>query len=576
MINKLMHKYALSRKGAHSLIKAIIAVAISNLVLMIPMGLLYMLMTNIINDELTQTKLWYFIIGIIISVLLIVLSTIFQYRSCFLSTYVESGIRRRTLAEKLRKIPLSYFGKKDLSDLTNTIMADCASIETASSHFIPELYGSIISSIIIVICLFFFDYRLALAATLVLPLAFLIVYMSKFVMNKLYKKAMNSRLESLDSIQECLDTIRDIKANNMTVKYQEGLNQKIKGVEKNAIKSEFINASFVSSAQMILRLGIGLVALVGSILISNNLITLITFIMFLFVVTRMYEPLMTALQNLSAVISIKINCERMDEILSHEEQTGQEVLTNNGYDIVFDNVAFSYDNQTKVLNNVSFTASQGNVTALIGPSGGGKTTVARLAMRFWDINKGKISVGGMDISKIDPEKLLSMYSIVFQDVTLFNNSIIENIRIGKKDATDEEVYEAAKLANCLEFIEKLPDKWNTIIGENGSMLSGGERQRISIARAFLKDAPIILMDEATASLDVNNESLIQESLSKLIKNKTVLIIAHRMRTVSGCDKIVVLKDGCVCEEGTPDELLKRNGIYKHMLELQKISSEWKY
>ncbi len=576
MINKLMHKYALSKHGAISMIRAIIAVAISNLVLMIPMGLLYMLMTNVINDTLTKDKLGFFMIGIVGALVLIILSAIFQYRSCFLSTYVESGIRRRGLAEKLRRLPLSYFGKKDLADLTNTIMADCASIETASSHFIPELFGSIISSVVIVICLFFFDYRLALASTCVLPLSFLIVYLSKLVMNKLYQKSMASRIECLDGIQECLDTIRDIKANNMVAEYQKGLNKKIKAVEKNAIKSEFINASFVSTAQMILKVGIGLVALAGSILIAKNEISLITFVMFLFVASRMYEPLMVALQNLSAVISIKVNCSRMDEILSHDEQTGSLELTNNGYDIIFDNVDFSYNDQTKVLQNVSFKASEGNVTALIGPSGSGKTTITRLLMRFWDINNGKITVGGMDISKIDPEVLLGMYSIVFQDVTLFNNTVMENIRIGKKDATDSEVMAAAKLANCLDFIERLPNKWDTMIGENGSMLSGGERQRLSIARAFLKDAPIILMDEATASLDVDNETLIQEAISKLIKNKTVLIIAHRMRSVDGANDIVVLKDGSVCEMGTPEELAKQNGVYKHMHDLQKISADWKY
>ena len=327
---------------------------------------------------------------------------------------------------------------------------------------------------------------------------------------------------------------------------------------------------------MILKLGIGTVALVGSILLVDGKISVLTFFAFLLVVTRMYEPLQISLQNLAAVISINKNCERMDEILSHDEQTGRENPDNKGYDIVFDHVAFSYKDGEQVLSDVSFTAKQGEVTALIGPSGGGKTTVSRLAARFWDNNAGTITVGGMNVLEIDPEQLLSLYSIVFQDVTLFNNTIMENIRIGKKDATDEEVMAAAKLANCTDFIEKLPDKWDTMIGENGSELSGGERQRISIARAFLKDAPIILMDEATASLDVDNESVIQESISKLIRNKTVLIIAHRMRTVDGVDKIVVLKDGVVAEQGTPADLKVRNGIYKHMVDLQLQSEQWKY
>ena len=433
-----------------------------------------------------------------------------------------------------------------------------------------------ISTTIIVISLLFFNWRMALAAIWVMPIAFVIVLTSRKALKDTQKKTMEYKLACQDGIQEGLETLRDLRSNNMTETYRKGLNEKIKNVEKNAIVLEFKNAAFVCSAQMILKLGIGTVALVGSMLLIRGELSVLTFFLFLLVVTRMYEPLQIALQNLSAIISLDTTCERMDEILSHEEQTGKEELSNNGYDIIFDHVAFSYENGKQILSDVNFTAKQGEVTALIGPSGGGKTTVTRLAARFWDCSKGKITVGGMNVSEIEPERLLSLYSIVFQDVTLFNNTVMENIRIGKKDATDAEVMEAARLANCTEFIEKLPDKWNTLIGENGSELSGGERQRISIARAFLKDAPIILMDEATASLDVDNESVIQESISKLIQNKTVLIIAHRMRTVDGVDKIVVLKDGVVAESGTPDELKEQNGIYKHMVEVQLETEQWKY
>ena len=387
---------------------------------------------------------------------------------------------------------------------------------------------------------------------------------------------MKYKLACQDGIQEGLETIRDLRANNMTDNYMDGLESKIRDIEKHSIVLEFSNAAFVCSAQMILKFGIGTVALVGSTLLIKGEIDVLTLFVFLLVVTRMYEPLQIALQNLSALISLDTTCERMDEILSHDEQTGKEKLINNGYDITFENVGFSYEDGKVILSDVDFVAKQGEVTALIGPSGGGKTTVSRLAARFWDCNRGKISVGGMDVSEIEPESLLSLYSIVFQDVTLFNNTIMENIRVGKKDATDEEVMAAAKLANCTQFIEKLPDRWNTMIGENGSELSGGERQRISVARAFLKDAPIILMDEATASLDVDNESVIQESISKLIKDKTVLIIAHRMRTVDGADKIVVLKDGVVAEQGTPEELKEQNGIYKHMFDMQLETQSWKY
>ena len=576
MIEKLKHKYALSDKGAKAMMQAFVSVTISNLVLMFPVGLLYVLSSYLLEGSLPKDKVTFFTVGVMAALVLIAVTTYIQYNATFLSTYVESGVRRRMLAEKLRKLPLSFFGKKDLSDLTNTIMADCALIETGSSHWIPELVGAFGSTTIIIISLLFFDWRMALAAIWVMPIAFIIVLSSKNVMGKVHAKSMEYKLSCLDGIQEGLETIRDLRSNNMTDSYMVGLNKKIKAVEDHSIVAEFANAAFVCSAQMILKLGIGTVAVTGSILLTKGEIRVLTFFMFLLVVTRMYEPLQIALQNLAAIISLNTNCARMDEILPHEEQTGREKLNNQGYDIVFDHVAFSYKDGEQVLQDVSFVAKQGEVTALIGPSGGGKTTVSRLAARFWDNNKGTITVGGMNVSEIDPEQLLSLYSIVFQDVTLFNNTIMENIRIGKKDATDEEVMEAARLANCTDFVEKLPDRWNTMIGENGSELSGGERQRISIARAFLKDAPIILMDEATASLDVDNESAIQESISKLIQNKTVLIIAHRMRTVDGVDKIVVLKDGTVAEQGTPEQLKQQNGIYKHMVDLQLQSEQWKY
>ena len=576
MIERLQHKYALSEKGTKDMLRAFVAVTIANLVLMLPVGLLYYLASYLLEGDVPRAKIPFFTVSIIVVLILIAASTVFQYMSTFYSTYVESGVRRRTLAEKLRKIPLSFFGKKDLADLTNTIMSDCALLETASSHWIPELVGAIISTTLIVISLFFFDWRMALAAVWVMPVAFLIVLYSRKVMGKVYERTMQYRISCQDGIQEGLETLRDLRSYNMTDTYMSGLETKIKAVEKNAIFVEFTNAAFVCSAQMILKLGIGTVAVVGSVLLMNGQITVLTFFMFLLVVTRMYEPLQISLQNLSAIISADTNCKRMDEILSYEEQEGSEELTNDGYDIQFDHVSFAYKDGEQVLSDVSFMAKRGKVTALIGPSGGGKTTVTRLAARFWDNDRGSITVGGMKVTDIDPEKLLSLYSIVFQDVTLFNDTIMENIRIGRQGATDEEVMEAARLAHCDEFVERMPEKWNTVIGENGSELSGGERQRISIARAFLKDAPIILMDEATASLDVDNESFIQESISKLICDKTVLIIAHRMRTVDGVDKIVVLKDGTVAEQGSPAELKQTDGIYKHMVEMQMESAAWRF
>ena len=576
MIERLKHKYALSEKGAKDMVKAFVAVTLANLVLMLPVGLLYELASYLLEGKVPIAQKGFFIGGIIVILVLIALTTLFQYRATFLSTYIESGVRRRALAEKLRRLPLSFFGKKDLSDLTNAIMSDCALIETASSHWIPELIGSMISTTLIVIGLFFFNWKMAIAAVWVMPIAFMIVLNSRKKLRDVHKKTMKYKLACQDGIQEGLETIRDLRANNMTDNYMKGLESKIRDIEKHSLVLEFSNAAFVCSAQMILKFGIGTVALVGGSLLIKGEIDILTFFVFLLVVTRMYEPLQIALQNLSAMISLDTTCERMDEILSHDEQTGKEELTNNGYDISFEHVGFSYEDGKTVLSDVDFVAKQGEVTALIGPSGGGKTTVSRLAARFWDCNRGKISIGGMDVSEVEPESLLSLYAIVFQDVTLFNNTIMENIRVGKKDATDKEVMAAAKLANCTQFIEKLPDKWNTMIGENGSELSGGERQRISIARAFLKDAPIILMDEATASLDVDNESVIQESISKLIQDKTVLIIAHRMRTVDGADKIVVLKDGVVAEQGTPEKLKEKNGIYKHMFDMQLETQNWKY
>ena len=573
MIEKLMHKYALSKQGASDMIKAIISATISNIILMVPVALLYYLVRDYMAGNLGDKVLFY-VAGCLITFVLIGISTYIQYNATFLSTYVESGVRRVTLAEKLRKIPLSFFGKKDLSDLTSTIMNDCAQMETASSHFIPELFGACISTVLIAIGLFFFDWRMAIAALWVLPVSFLIVGCSGKLQKSLNKKQMVLKMACADGIQECLENVRDLQAYNTQEDYMKGLTGKIKAVEKHAIVTELGTAVFVGSSQMILKLGIATVALVGGVLLAKGELDILTFFMFLMVVSRIYDPMQVSLQNLAAVIASGVQSDRLDEILSHEVQDGTNTMKHDGYDIEFSNVGFSYETGDVVLKDVSFVAKQGEVTALIGPSGGGKTTVSRLASRFWDSNRGSITVGGMDISKVDPETLMSLYSIVFQDVTLFNNTIFENIRIGKMDATDEEVIAAAKLAHCDEFAEKLSEGWNTVIGENGSELSGGERQRISIARAFLKDAPIILLDEATASLDVDNETMIQESLSRLIKDKTVMIIAHRMRTVANADKIVVLKDGVVAESGTPSELDAKDGIYANMVKMQNLAADW--
>lgn len=574
MINKIMKRFALSREGAKGLIWAIAACTIADIALMFPVGLLYFLVSDLIDGKVPESHYALYGIGIAGAIFLIFFSEFWKYNATYFSTYRESGKCRIRLAEKLRKLPLSFFGKKDIADLTNTMLGDVSTTEQMFSHYVPQFYGSIISTCLIAVSLFFYDWRLALAALWVLPVALLIVGLSKKAQNHFSRKQNAAQIAVQDGVQECLETIRDLKSNNAEKEYLQGLYQKIDALEERHIKSELGTAMFVVPAQMIMKLGIATVALVGSMLLINGTLTLLTFFMFLLVVSRIYEPMSFSLQNLAAINSLQINIDRMNEIENCKEQDGGKVFKPNGYDIVFENVGFSYNSEETVLKNVSFTAKQGEVTALIGPSGGGKSTAAKLAARFWDADKGKITIGGVDVKSVDPEKLLTAFSIVFQDVTLFNNTVMENIRIGRKDATDEEVIAAAKLANCEEFVEKLPDKWNSNIGENGSSLSGGERQRISIARAFLKDAPIILLDEATASLDVENETAIQSALSRLIQNKTVLLIAHRMRTVAGADKVVVLSDGTAAEQGTPDVLMKKNGIYSRMVKLQTQSQNW--
>lgn len=540
-------KYALSDEGAKSMLIASAANVFYNLALFSPVILLYQLIQDIMSDQL-EGRLPFYIIGVSIWVIIMAITTVIQYNTCYFSTYRESGVRRITLAEKLRRLPLSFFAKKDSADLTSTLMDDAASIEQASSHFIPQLNGSIISTCMIAVCLFFINWKMALAVVWVLPLSMLIVALSRKVQYKLGKRKSAAAVEMTEKIQECLETVRDLRQNNAQHSYFEDIKKKIHEVEKRMLWSELGTGLFVCNAELLLKFGIATTALVGAMLLRSGELGVLEFLLFLVIASRIYDPLTTSLEHFAAIIALDVNCERLNDILLHKEQTGGDELKVKGGDIEFKDVTFSYEDGKKILDGVSFVAKQGEVTALIGASGSGKTTVSRLAARFWDIDSGRITVGGQDISKVDPEILMNLYSIVFQDVTLFNNTIMENIRIGDKNATDEQVMQAAEWANCTEFIENLPDKWHTIIGENGKKLSGGERQRISIARAFLKNAPIILLDEASASLDVENETLIQQSISKLIKGKTVLVIAHRMRTVAGANKIITIKDGKAIEE----------------------------
>ncbi len=568
------NKFALSEQGAKEMIFGIISVVAQNLALMFPVTLLYIFTGDYIEGVNLQSHTGFYIGGIALCLVLIVLTSIWQYNTAYKATYKESAARRISLAEKLRKLPLSFFAKRDLADLTSTIMSDAEVMEHAGSHMIPQYYGSIISTLIICIGLFFFRPEMALAAVWPIPIALVIVLTSKRVQNHFSRRQRKAQIDLNEGVQEFIETSRDLKSNNAENEYLKGLYKKIDALEKRSIGSELGTAMFVVSAQMLLKFGIGTVALVGGTMLIGGSLTLMQFFCFLLVASRLYEPMSSTLINLAAINALQINVDRMNEINNTKEQEGSTVFEPKGYDIVFDHAGFSYEDGKTVLSDVSFTAKQGEVTALIGPSGGGKTTVSRLAARFWDTTSGTITFGGENISEIDPETLMNYYSIVFQDVTLFNNTVMENIRVGKKEATDEEVMQAAKLAHCDEFVDRLPDGYNTVIGENGGELSGGERQRISIARAFLKDAPVILLDEATASLDAENETLIQSSLSRLIKNKTVIIIAHRMRTVANADKIVVISEGRSDEQGTPSELLKKDGIYAKMVKFQTESKSW--
>lgn len=578
MSRYLQRKFALSEQGGKDLTKAIFSCALTNIGLMFPMGILLVFLERLLGplvgiEAPVMGMAGYMGISVLLLAVIFAVERL-QYNTTFLASYKESAQMRIRLAERLRTLPLSFFGKRDLADLTTTIMADCAFVEKAFSHFIPELIGALISTMLIGIGLLAADWRMGLAVLWVAPVSFLLAAGTRPMVDRMERRQKGRKIAASDGIQECIENIQDIKANNQREEYLKGLDQKLLNVESITIRLELLNGTLVTASQMFLKIGMATTVLAGASLLVSRSIDFMIFLMFMLAATRLYLPLAGCLQNLSAVYSTLLVVERMKGIEEQPVQQGNKSVSYKGYDIVFDHVGFSYKDGEQVLKDVFFTARQGQVTALVGPSGGGKSTSAKLAARFWDIDKGKITLGGMDISSVDPETLLGSFSIVFQDVVLFNNTIMENIRLGRKGATDQEVINAAGAARCEEFIRRLPDGYHTRIGENGSTLSGGERQRLSIARALLKDAPVILMDEATASLDVENETLVQEAISNLVKDKTVLIIAHRMRTVAGADRIVVLKDGLVAEQGTPRELMDRNGVYRHMAELQGRSLTW--
>lgn len=569
-------KYALTEKGVQNVKKGTFWTVIVNIVVMGGVSVLYLLMKDLaavfIGNQ-TEMNTITILILLVAFVFLSFVTHLHQYTATYGLVYGEVKATRIALAEKLRQLPLGYFNKKDIADLTETIMGDVNRMEHVWSHVLGYLYGSYISTGIIAVFLFIYDWRLAIACLWGVPVAFGLLFGSRKWTSKASEKLKQAAIKVSDGIQETLENVREIRATNQEKTYLRGLYQKIDEHEKVMVKGELVAGIFVNAASVIMRLGVATTILVGAHLIVQGQVDFMILFMFLLVITRIYAPFDQSLALIAEMFVSQVSANRMMEIYDTPVASGKETFEPKGHNIEFHHVSFAYDLQD-VLKDVSFTAKEGEVTALVGPSGSGKSTCAKLAARLFDVQKGKITVGGVDINEVDPEVLLSDYSMVFQDVVLFDDSIKENIRLGKRNATDEEVYQAAKAANCDEFVQKLPNGYDTLIGENGAKLSGGERQRISIARALLKDAPIILLDEATASLDVENETKIQEALSKLLANKTVLVIAHRMRTVQSADKIIVLEDGKVKEEGSPEQLYKQNGLYRHMLDLQNESAQW--
>ena len=563
-------KFAMSEKGAKNLIISIVWSAIMDLSFMFPVIFGFQFLDEHLGTLLNASNapgssVLYYVIMAVAALLVMFAIAYFQYDSTYTRIYEESARRRISLAETLRKLPLAFFGKKDIADLSATIMEDATQIEQLFSHAVPQIFAAAVTIVIMGVMMFIYNWQMSLAVFWVVPVALLVFYLSRKFQNRLHTKIYHIKRDISDNIQEGLDSVHEIKSYNREDDYSSTLNAKLDNYEKFLINNELLLGALINFTHVLLKLGLPSVILAGAYLLATGSVSIFAYLVFLVVTARVYNPIMEVLENLAVLLYLNVRIKRMKEIDAMPRQEGKTEFHPNNYDIEFNNVDFSYIEGVQTLKNVSFTAKQGNVTALVGPSGGGKSTVAKLSARFWDIDKGIITLGGEDISQIDPETLLNYYSIVFQDVTLFNSSVVDNIRLGKKDAPDEEVIRAARLAQCDEFVNKLPQGYDTLIGENGERLSGGERQRISIARAILKDAPIILLDEATASLDAENESKIQRALSELIKSKTVLIIAHRMRTVSGADKIVVIKDGSVSETGTPLELTGKQGIFAAML-----------
>lgn len=569
----LKRVFALSDQGSRDLNKGIAAATLSNLCLILPVSLLLMIvmeLLNVIAGEQTGFGKNILLYGILTVWMFVVVfaSQWLQYNKTYTVAYEESANRRVVLAEKLRKLPLSFFGQKNISDLTTTIMGDCTALERTFSNAIPQLFGTLFMFIITVIGLLILDWRMGLCIAIPVPIAALVIIAARKAQTDAESANLDAKRAAYDGVQEYLDTIKELKSSSREAEYLEGLEQKLENVVRCSFKNELAPGASTTAASFLLRFGLIAVLLIGGYLVTTGSLSIPMFILFLIFAGRIYDPFNSCFMLLAEVFAAQVSAKRMKQIEETPEQTGRAVCNNKGYDIEFKDVVFSY-NEEPVLNGISFTAKQGEVTALVGPSGSGKSTASKLAARFWDADSGTITLGGVDVTSVEPETLLKNFAIVFQDIMLFDDTVMENIRLGRRDATDGEVAAAAKAAQCEEFINRLPQGFQTNIGENGSALSGGERQRISIARALLKDAPIILLDEATASMDAESETLVQDALSALLENKTVIVIAHRMRTVANADKIVVLDEGLVSEQGAPAKLMKKKGLYAHMVARQQ-------
>ena len=577
MIKYFQNRFALSEKGAKDLRRGIAFSTLLNLALMLPPSYLFLFLMEYLeaDSRIGQHTLWFYVLLAVVLMCVMFFISRWQYDSTYTTIYNESAQRRIGLAEKLRRLPLAFFGERNLSDLTSTIMEDCTSLEQIFSHAVPQLFASVLSMLIIAVSLFFYDWRLAVALFWVVPMALGTLLLARRMMDKSFERNYHIKRSVTEQVQEGLECVQEIKSYNGEAEYNQRFDSKLKAYEKELINGELVAGSFVNLSAMLLKLGMPTVIVAGAWLLQRGDVSIFVYLAFLLISAMVYNPIQEVCNNLAILTFLDVRINRMKEMEAMPEQEGSKEVKMDNYDIEFRNVSFAYETEKQVLHNVSFTAKQGEVTALVGPSGGGKSTTAKLAARFWDIDGGKILLGGNDIAHIDPETLLRNYAVVFQDVLLFNASVADNIRIGKRDATDEEVRRVARLAQCDDFISRMPNGYDTIIGENGETLSGGERQRISIARALLKDAPVILLDEATASLDAENETKIQAGISELVQGKTVIIIAHRMRTVRNADHIVVLGGGTVIEQGAPEDLMAKGGEFARMVKLQQENNNEK-